>query len=945
MSGISSSTGLVSGLNTGALIEQLLQVEARPKALIQKRLAEVQKQQAAVLDLNSKLQALKSAAQKLRSSSIFDSAKASSSVSDVLTGTASPKATPGNYTFIVDRLVSTQQLLSRGFADRTTSSAGLTAVVVEPTQARLDTDTDLAQLNGGAGVPRGKIVVTNRAGTSATLDLTRAATVGEVVDAFNSNADLKVSARVQGGRLVLTDTSGGGGNLSVRSGAGYTTGAALGIEGTTASNTLTGTDVFRIGDGTSLRSLNDGLGARINPRAGTASYDLKITTRDGSVFNVDVGDAYANDGVTKTASAVTDVAQLKARIAAQTQGKVSLNVRPDGRGLELVDSTTGQSGFKVEDVDGSGFGADLGIAGTAASDTITGKTVLAGLNSTLLSGVRGGRGLSATDLVIRSRAGTDYAVDLSGAQSISDVLDAVNAATGGAVSASLDERGTRVVLTDQSGGTGNLNVTGGAAADLGLSPPTGGLAQGSYTGNRIERRYVGDGTLLTTLNGGKGVGTGSFRVVGSDGTAQTITVDSNVRTVGDLLRRFNSTGSVRARLNDAGNGILLEQNPGVAAGSNKLTVTDLNGGVAKALNLAGTASDLGASNFIDGSFRRTVSLTAADTLDAVITKINTARPGVTASVVVDGTSTTPFRLRLTSTQAGDAGRFQVETVGSDLGLRTIAKGVNSRVFYGSDDPATAILVSRDSNTVDGVVENLRVDVKSASATPVTLTVTRDDDAAAAAIQDFVKAFNTLSTRLGDLTKYDADTQVKGTLLGDSTALGLRQDLFSTVQATALGVGGKFKQLGQVGLSVNRDGTIAIDDGKLRSALADDPQAVADVFSAFEQQTAPQTTTISAGITTPNTAAPKNIRLGVLEKLVQLADRYLNSVDGVLTSRSKNMDSQVTALNDRISGFDDRLASKRTTLEKQFAALESTLANLQRQQASIAGLGSGASASR
>ena len=47
MSGISSSTGLISGLNTSALIDQLLAVESRPKTLIQARVAKLQTQQAA----------------------------------------------------------------------------------------------------------------------------------------------------------------------------------------------------------------------------------------------------------------------------------------------------------------------------------------------------------------------------------------------------------------------------------------------------------------------------------------------------------------------------------------------------------------------------------------------------------------------------------------------------------------------------------------------------------------------------------------------------------------------------------------------------------------------------------------------------------------------------------------------------------------------------------
>ena len=65
MSGITSGTGLISGINTGALIDQLIAIEARPRTLIQQRIAQLQAQQAAYLSINSNLGALRTAAEAL----------------------------------------------------------------------------------------------------------------------------------------------------------------------------------------------------------------------------------------------------------------------------------------------------------------------------------------------------------------------------------------------------------------------------------------------------------------------------------------------------------------------------------------------------------------------------------------------------------------------------------------------------------------------------------------------------------------------------------------------------------------------------------------------------------------------------------------------------------------------------------------------------------------
>ena len=93
-----------------------------------------------------------------------------------------------------------------------------------------------------------------------------------------------------------------------------------------------------------------------------------------------------------------------------------------------------------------------------------------------------------------------------------------------------------------------------------------------------------------------------------------------------------------------------------------------------------------------------------------------------------------------------------------------------------------------------------------------------------------------------------------------------------------------------------------------------------------------------GATVVNTATEgKYVRLGVLEKIAQLATKYVDTASGVLTARGKNLDAEIQRNNDRITQYDARLAAKRTLLETQFAAMESTLAKLQGQQTSLAGI--------
>ena len=116
MAGLSVGTGLISGINSAALIEQLLALESRGKAPIQRRIGAVTAARTALLDVNARLLAAKSAAGKLRTGKVFDAMKATlgdDTVMSVSTGSATPQ---GNYQMRIARLVSTSQLLSRGFA-------------------------------------------------------------------------------------------------------------------------------------------------------------------------------------------------------------------------------------------------------------------------------------------------------------------------------------------------------------------------------------------------------------------------------------------------------------------------------------------------------------------------------------------------------------------------------------------------------------------------------------------------------------------------------------------------------------------------------------------------------------------------------------------------------------------------------------------------------------
>ncbi len=942
MSGITSGVGLFSGIDSQSIINQLLAVEGRTKVISQRRTVELKSRQAVFIDLKSAMSNLAAASTKFRTSKTFQTAKAVSSDTDALTASARAGATPGTYTFNVDRVVSTQQLLTRGFADRNATAIGATDIVFEPAAARLDRDTPLTELNGGAGISRGKIRITDSGGDEATIDLSRVTHLSEVIDAINSQSDARVTAKADGNRLVLTDTaSAGTGRLTVADVSGYTTATSLGIAGQASTvgpgGALTGSSVLYVSGTTTLASLNDRTGVRLNTAAGTGTNDFSITTRDGTLNAIDIGNIYDAEGKL-TAAAVSDLAGVISRINSQSSGKVTASINSTGTGLRLLDNTTGSSTFEV--VDSKGAAADLRIVGAAsgAGDEIVGKRVVSALNSALLSSVAGGSGLGGTGISITNRAGTSFTVTLDPDASLTDAIAAISAQTSGTITATLNSGGTALKIADTTGDTASpLRILGDAATALGIATDGPGAETASFTGARIQKRYISSATTLASLNNNLGIGSGTFEITDSTGKVQSVTVGESQKTIADLVSLINSRGlDITARVNDNGDGIAIEENSGIN-GSVKIAVRDSTGVVARSLGLVGEATATGVENKVIGSFEKKISITAQDTLDTALTKINAARAGVRASVINDGSGATPYRVTLTSESSGAGGEFTIDTGALDLGLTSLARGQDARIILGAGDPAKGVLLSSGTNTFDGIVSGVQINAIAASEDPVTINVTQDTAAIEAGVKGFVDSFNTLVRKIASATAYDKETDRRGALLGDSTAQVLRTALYGAVNAKASGVTGPYQVLSAVGVSVTGNGELSINSDRLRAALSTDPAGVEQLFAARVQIT-DTTTEIAPGVrVVGGQTEPKFSSLGVAEIVGRLAERYTASTTGIFARVDRTIQDQIKLADDRTSQLDSRLQQRRTILQRQFLTMEKAIGQLQSQSGALSSI--------
>jgi flagellar hook-associated protein 2 len=171
------------------------------------------------------------------------------------------------------------------------------------------------------------------------------------------------------------------------------------------------------------------------------------------------------------------------------------------------------------------------------------------------------------------------------------------------------------------------------------------------------------------------------------------------------------------------------------------------------------------------------------------------------------------------------------------------------------DPVNGLLVTRSSNTIDDLVEGVTINLRQVSAAPVTVTTARNIDAAVAKVGKWVTEMNALLQTAKDLSKYDAEKKQAQSLTGDATLRALTGDVIKAVTDAVTGLTGDYSTAGSVGIETTRDGLLTLDESVLREALADDFEAVANVFARTGTTTDTRLSYISASdATQPGTYA-------------------------------------------------------------------------------------------
>ncbi len=333
----------------------------------------------------------------------------------------------------------------------------------------------------------------------------------------------------------------------------------------------------------------------------------------------------------------------------------------------------------------------------------------------------------------------------------------------------------------------------------------------------------------------------------------------------------------------------------------------------------------------------TIEITGDETNEQVMTKIvnainNDDNSTVTASLVKD--TETTGRLSFISKELGSSNKIVFEDIinqssdDSDTendnsnernkGLLQ-AFGINSSLLsfdrttftttkagFKTNDPTeldanlevNSIPITRSSNTIEDVLPGVTINLlkpQEENDLPVTLTTEVDVEEVKDLIQPTLKAYNDILNFLN---------QNKTIMRNDSTVSGLYNRLRLIVSEPVTQIeSDDFKYLTEIGIKINDDGTLTIDDtDKLQELLEESPNKVAHLFTSEESFT----------------------------NKIQRAIENLTGPNGIIKSRTLSLSSQIDAQIKRQEELEERIDREANALRKEYESMLAVFLEAQSQ---------------
>ncbi len=306
-----------------------------------------------------------------------------------------------------------------------------------------------------------------------------------------------------------------------------------------------------------------------------------------------------------------------------------------------------------------------------------------------------------------------------------------------------------------------------------------------------------------------------------------------------------------------------------------------------------------------GSDVVTLNVEADTTLSGLAALINddADNPGVTASVIDDGSGSSSYKLLIQADDTGEDHRISVTTQLDDIAMseETGAGGASLNAQVTID----GISYQRQSNTISDVLTGITMNLAATGS--ATLTVSGSEESVKDLIREMVDAYNAATQELRSNTAYDEDTGEFGILAGTSLrglSFDLQDLMTSTVRADSEG---EVTSLFDLGLEFERDGTISIDEDTLDSVITDSFDNVKAFFLGDDDRD--------------------------ITGMADLVNDRLRAVTG----GSGQIEGEKAATNEMISDLEDQIERISARLDRRYEILSKQFVELDRYMSQMTAL--------
>ncbi len=303
-----------------------------------------------------------------------------------------------------------------------------------------------------------------------------------------------------------------------------------------------------------------------------------------------------------------------------------------------------------------------------------------------------------------------------------------------------------------------------------------------------------------------------------------------------------------------------------------------------------------------------------NTLDGVASAINSAKLGVRAFVVNDGTDADePWRLVVTGEGTGwknDIEWPEFYLLDGDLEFdRERTREAKSAIIRFNGMPLMA-----DENTIKNLLPGINIDLKSAKeGQSIKLDVKPDFEAIEGKAKGFVDSMNEVFTFIQNQNQLGADSHkdASKSLGGDVGLQAIESRMRSIIQLTQNELDTSTIQgLRNVGIVFNRNGTLDYDTKKFQKELETDFEGVSSLFAG----------------TSPLT--------GFANKMIALVDGMTRSGDGMMSIKESSLKSKKDRLESDKERATQRAEKRLEKVSSQFSRAEAAIQQMQQSQAGL-----------